>query len=238
MIFSSSCTSTNYEDNDNEYYSVSVIKPIYDGGEYFKFTLTQTSSFEWCGNEFGSIRAFARIDISNARTGEPIQQIEDIEICESARGFHIFVEDVNFDGFNDIVVNTFRTGTQMRLSSGLWLWSEKSEQFEQHILPAWNAIIDTNEQVVRGSDRVMASQHIWGIYRFIDGEFVLTNIMERGRTLSDDNRWWFAESGKDIVYVYASDGEYPTKEDGNPILQEESIWNPREEDLIFLWNTD
>ena len=91
------CENINYEDYDDdnylpeeyynslnehyeEYHSVSVISPIYDGGENFIFTLTRTA-FEYRHNpdsDWVRYVALAQLNITNAQTGETLQQIEDI----------------------------------------------------------------------------------------------------------------------------------------------------------------
>ena len=162
------------------------------------------------------------------------------------------VEDANFDGFNDIIIGIDSAGAQGALVFRCWLWNDETQQFEyEPSFPQPNASIDTNAQIIRTTNRGSAVARNWYIYRFIDGEFVLTNSMSRDMRRVGDPRydeepvwyWRWEERTlingvweEDVTYLLDITEEYPSADDGNPMFREGSIWNPRQEDLIFLWN--
>jgi len=206
----------------------------------FTFTLTQTSDVEH--------GVLAQLKITNTQTGEIIQVIDDIEIAPSViwDGFGLIIEDANFDGFYDIIINIDRVGNQAALISRCWLWNDESQQFEEsQSFPGFNAIIDTNEQVIRTTSRGSAVHRVWYIYRFIDGEFVMTNSMERDMPWdmpfghSDARRWRFKERTlingiwhENVTYFDdVDDGYIPMEE--HPMFQPDSIWNPNRENVTF-----
>ena len=267
-VLFSGCEDINYEDYDDdnylpneyysylpeEYYSVSVISPIYDGGEDFIFTLTRTSSFEYRRNpdsDWGRYVALAQLNITNAQTGETLQQIEDIEIFH-VQAFSLSVADANFDGFNDVIVGVDSAGAQGALIVNCWLWNYETRQFEYALsFPQPNASIDTNAQVILTTNRGSAVARNWYIHKFMDGEFVLTNSMYRDMRRVGDSQYgeepvwyWRYEQRtlingvweEEVIYLPEHPDEYPSAYGGNPMFREGSIWNPRQEDLIFLWN--
>ena len=105
-------------------------------------------------------------------------------------GYHVYnemmdtmglhVTDVNFDGYKDVIIlNTF-AGAHANTWYDCWLWDTKtasfvkSESFSQIVNPA----LDAEKKCIYSTGGSGAA--FWGgsIYKFIDGEFVLTNELD------------------------------------------------------------
>ena len=97
-------------------------------------------------------------------------------------GLH--VTDVNFDGYRDIIILTNFAGTHSNTWYDCWLWDAKSSSFifSESFAGICNPSIDREEQRIFSTGGSGAA--FWGgsIYKFIDGEFVITNNLDTGWT--------------------------------------------------------
>jgi hypothetical protein len=93
-------------------------------------------------------------------------------------GLH--VTDVNFDGYKDLIILTAFAGTYGNTWYDCWLWDAKSSAFvfSESFSKICNPSIDREKQRIFSTGGSGAA--FWGgsIYKFIDGEFVITNNLD------------------------------------------------------------
>ena len=223
---------------------VSVQKPLVNGGEDYTFTLSLSEPFRYevGDSEFSLRYCIAQIDVYNTKTNKKLCQISEVEIVPQYWG-GLFAEDANFDNYTDVIVNVDRTGNAGHLVNSCWLWNEKTQQFESQSFPMWNARIDTKEKCIRAAWRGSGYHHGFEIYRFIDGEFVMTNCLEDLVVDFETRKSQFTErtlvNGEMQVrewFVLEADNETIVGPDGNPFYQEGGLWNTDQKDQIYLWH--
>ena len=101
-------------------------------------------------------------------------------------GFEL--EDVNFDGYQDI--RLFDTLNGNYRTEWIYLvWNAEEQRFEND--PRLNqislAVFDQEEQLIYGMERGGAACHYYSTYRYIDGEIVKTHYYEEeGLAISDE----------------------------------------------------
>lgn len=105
-------------------------------------------------------------------------------------GYHVFnemmdtmglhVTDVNFDGYKDVIIlNTF-AGAHANTWYDCWLWDTETSSFvkSKSFSEICNPALDVGKKCIYSAGGSGAAY--WGgrIYKFIDGEFVLTNELD------------------------------------------------------------
>jgi len=105
-------------------------------------------------------------------------------------GYHVYnemmdtmglhVTDVNFDGYRDVIIlNTF-SGAHANTWYDCWLWDAETESFvkSESFSEICNPALDAEKKCIYSTGGSGAA--FWGgrIYRFMDGEFVLTNELD------------------------------------------------------------
>jgi len=105
-------------------------------------------------------------------------------------GYHVYnemmdtmglhVTDVNFDGYKDVIIlNTF-AGAHANTWYDCWLWDTKTSSFveSKSFAEICNPALDKEKKCIYSAGGSGAAY--WGgqIYKFIDGEFVLTNELD------------------------------------------------------------
>ena len=96
----------------------------------------------------------------------------------STMGLH--VADVNFDGNLDVIVLDGFSGAHSNTWYDCWLWDPATSSFAA--CPSFSQIcnpsIDSDNQCIYSSGGSGASNQLWEIYQFIEGQFVVTNSLE------------------------------------------------------------
>jgi len=243
-----------------------VRQALYEGGEELVFhwdaTLTMlvnhrkyndgSETFEpltgWGSPEVGILT------IENS-AGDIIQQIEHTNEWHSSieRSSSLHFADLNFDGYLDIYLKDVVGGNAIFALYYGYVWNPELRRFEitnfTEIINPW---LDEENRLIRSRIRQWAAGHRFEIWRYIDGEFVMTNELEteRGNPYSshDDNHgalifnYYITEDGNTrriLLERKLVDGEivdvWPLisdTEEGRAIIYEhlfgeDSIWFPR-----------
>ena len=109
--------------------------------------------------------------------------------------------DVNFDGFNDILINIGRYGNQNTQHYDCYVWNETEQKFKS--APSFkkidNPVIDSEENCIFSSVRSSAAEHIYQKWEYFNNSFRLTAQLIQQ----------FDAFGKQTVY---SESLYETKE--------------------------
>ena len=129
--------------------------------------------------------------------------------------------DINFDGYYDITALYGVFGARGFMFQLGWVWNPQTRQFDEtnfHTIP--DAQLIPARQVVRGGFRSGSGTEEFA-FRFIDGDFVLTNRLERMHRTP-----WHPDTGELM-------NNYYRWEDGRPIaLWEEELVNG---EMVAAW---
>lgn len=92
-----------------------------------------------------------------------------------ARSDYFEIKDINFDGKEDITLQTGHYGNQGIVFEFGWIWSEKEQDYllSDSYFQIGNPDVDEEQKIVRSSWRNSAVSHGWGIYGYENGQFVL-----------------------------------------------------------------
>lgn len=92
-------------------------------------------------------------------------------------GLH--VTDVNFDGYKDVIILNCFHGAHGNSWYDCWLWNNNEMKFEhsESFVEICNPALDPINQCIYSTGGAGASYHRWDIYKFIDGEFVVSNSL-------------------------------------------------------------
>lgn len=84
------------------------------------------------------------------------------------------VEDVNFDGYDDIIIHKGNFGAQGASGYEAYIWDESYKELihEESFLEIPNHEIDYERKLITGSVRQSSIEHDELVYRFQNGEFV------------------------------------------------------------------
>jgi len=97
------------------------------------------------------------------------------------------IVDYNFDGYQDIICLRHAGGSKANHFYIGWLWNPKTLMFEKaNIDNIFNLSIHAKDHSLRSFESASAVYQIYGIYRFIDGAFVLTNELNMGKENSHE----------------------------------------------------
>lgn len=85
------------------------------------------------------------------------------------------LEDINFDGNKDIILDCGEFGNQALHYEFGWIWNPKEENYQlaESYLTIENPSTDQKQKVIRSNWRNSADSHGWAIYQYEDGEFVM-----------------------------------------------------------------
>ena len=86
------------------------------------------------------------------------------------------LQDVNFDGKNDILVNLSQYGNQMIQYYDCFVWDETKKQYrkDESFKQIENPQINNEKQCVFSSSRISAASYCYKRFEFIDGRFMET----------------------------------------------------------------
>lgn len=132
------------------------------------------------------------------------------DFMQDTLGFEL--EDVNFDGYQDI--RLFDTPNGNYRQEWIYLvWNPKEEQFEHdtRLNEISLALFDQENKLIYGMERGGAVYHYYSTYQYIDGEPVLIRyVEEEGLLLSDEQakQYCIAASGKEEEILYEGDWFY------------------------------
>ena len=104
-----------------------------------------------------------------AKLQHEIQQLQDV-----VEGVYYLEYDVNFDGQLDVVLIGGRFGAQGSSAFDVYLQQEERLIHAPSFFEIPNPTVDIDRQIIFGSNRNSAASHDYRIYRFVDGEFVMT----------------------------------------------------------------
>ena len=93
-------------------------------------------------------------------------------------GLHVV--DINFDGYQDVIILKCLSGAHDNSWYDCWLWNPEtstfveSEAFEMIANPA----LDAEKKCIYSTGGSGAGCATWNIYQYINGEFICTNTLE------------------------------------------------------------
>ena len=92
-------------------------------------------------------------------------------------GLH--VTDVNFDGYKDMIILNDFSGAHGNARYDCWLWNPETSSFvkSETFANMYNPALDPEKKYIYSTGGSGASYKEWGIYQFIDDEFVVTNSL-------------------------------------------------------------
>jgi hypothetical protein len=92
-------------------------------------------------------------------------------------GLH--VTDVNFDGYKDVIILNCFHGAHSNTWYDCWLWNAAKSTFEpsKSFAQICNPALDSENKRIYSTGGSGAGYHDWYIYRFINGEFVVSNSL-------------------------------------------------------------
>ena len=98
------------------------------------------------------------------------------------------VLDINFDGYQDIICLSWAGGAKANWFYVGWLWNPYTFMFEKtNIDEIYNLSVHASDKSLRSVSGSGGRYH-YEIYRFIDGEFVMTNkLIIGGENVLDDD---------------------------------------------------
>ena len=139
-------------------------------GDWGRSFVTDLNVYDENGEQILSIDF---TDISNEIYGNMIysQMIDTM-------GLHVV--DVNFDGYMDVIILRSFGGAHSGSDYDCWLWNPVDSIFfrSKSFSEIYNPAIDSVRECIYSNGSNGASNHGWHIYRFIGGEFVITNSLE------------------------------------------------------------
>jgi len=116
-------------------------------------------------------------DFSEVSDGETVGYYVLNEMMDTM-GLH--VTDVNFDGYKDVIILNMFGGAHANTWYDCWLWDTESSSFvkSKSFSEICNPALDREKKCIYSAGGSSAAY--WGgrIYKFIDGEFVITNELD------------------------------------------------------------
>jgi len=121
--------------------------------------------------------------------GESILSADFTEVSEDGKvvGYYVFnemmdtmglhVTDVNFDGYRDVIILNMFGGAHANTWYDCWLWDTKTSSFvkSESFSLICNPALDPEKKCIYSAGGSSAAYWGGNIYKFIDGEFVVTN---------------------------------------------------------------
>jgi len=176
---------------EEEQERATVRRALYDGGQELVFHWDATiirfgrlrtyddnsEVFEPPTSDYQSYERGVLTIENNA--GDIIQQIEHRNQWSIHPGFHItpplFFADLNFDGYLDIYLQSLVMSNLTYVFYSGFVWNPELGRFiETRLREIYNFWLDPEIQAIRGS-RGHQNWRALEIWRFVDGDFVLTN---------------------------------------------------------------
>lgn len=115
--------------------------------------------------------------------------------------------DVNFDGVNDILLCLGHFGNQGLIAYKCYLADGGAFKLCPSFAGIANPSVDSDTRVVRSQWRNYAASHSWGIYRYQDDAFIMTECLTEAEVPDENgNFYWYWE---DKVF---KDGEWQIRE--------------------------
>ena len=188
------------------------------------------------------VRTFLRVTDGGKMTllnPEDVVDSESMIFGEYQRdGF--WLEDINFDGVKDIVLDRGSFGNQGAHYEYGWIWDREQEEyvFCESFAEIANPRADAGHKMIRSSWRNWAASHSWAIYRYQGGEFFcerrMTEEIEVSAAAPEDTEvWrWVEETNENGVFVETKNftvAHVPGEEDEYPeeyygFFDEDSYW--------------
>lgn len=128
------------------------------------------------------------------------------------------MQDINFDGIKDIVLDSGSQGTGAVSYDLAWIWDRESGEYTEceSYRGIQNPSVDKKQKLIRSSWRNGAASHGFGIYRYEDGEFVMKSKMEESLLFDDEipEELEVPEGGEVwewVETIYGDDGKTETR---------------------------
>lgn len=115
----------------------------------------------------------ATLSISLYKQKQKMQEIK-IDKMEKPYSYGWYITDVNFDGYQDILILTDILGSHINHLYKLWLWNPEKNQYEECVeaVPR-NLAIDRTNQLLLSRVTNTAASHTWEIHKFQGNKLVL-----------------------------------------------------------------
>ncbi|WP_242954532.1 XAC2610-related protein [Desulfitobacterium chlororespirans] len=123
--------------------------------------------------------------------GESILSADFSEILDGeVSGYHVYngmmdtmglhITDANFDGYKDVIILNSFGGAHSNTWYDCWLWDPKTSSFaaSKSFAEICNPALDVQKKCIYSAGGSGAAYWGGSIYKFIDGEYVLTNELD------------------------------------------------------------
>ena len=206
-------TYINYDvDDDKAYEEYKTFPEV----RYYEFTkaniemYVRPASFTWEVEQIGEEETIEwNITVKRIADGytQKIHMAKD-ETCSllPSENNMVRIEDVNFDGYDDIIIHKGNFGAQGASGYETYIWDESAKELihEESFFDILNPEIDYERKLIAGSRRENSMEHEYYVYKFQNEEFVNVATMV---VRSEDNNMVHVsvqknEDGKISEHVY------------------------------------
>lgn len=180
---------TSDSDLDNDDYkdvTYEVCAPIHESMPEYRFVATGVTN----GTDIWSMGYVMGLEIYDENNAPILLEDFSENLDDLIVGYHVYngmmdtmglhVVDVNFDGFRDVIILNNFAGAHGNTWYDCWLWDVELSSFvaSESFAEICNPSLDQDNKCIYSTGGSGADY--WGgrIYRYIDGEFVVTNELD------------------------------------------------------------
>lgn len=119
------------------------------------------------------------------------------DLCQH-RGCRIYINDINFDGYDDIIFVRHNDTLEVYNQCIGFLWDEEEKKFKLNVtVPRYFSHIDAERKRLTESMSSSVFEDDYYIYEYKDGEFVEKKLEVRSSRMDDSwIRWYYYEEGE------------------------------------------
>ncbi len=163
----------NYSIADYMTYDVESSYAIYSGDKRYEFVISKDKSDEYLRD----VKVFVSgHTFDNKYLLSQVIAVED-HVASSYDNEGIYLHDINFDGNLDVVIFNGHHGASGIMTYSGYLLSEDKYVYSESFSNILAAGIDTEKKEILSWWKSGAASHSHGKYKFIDGEFVVVEIL-------------------------------------------------------------
>ena len=204
-----------------------VTKKIHSSGAMYSFTVSAVSDGTGGFNHVDYYNS--KITIVNLANSTQLAKLDSGSINDWVWG-GLHIEDINFDGYNDIILNQERVVNQAAMQSFCWLYNPLTGSYDEPFVLPLNAAIDKRDKIVRGHSRGSAAIHDECKYEFINGKLrIIESLCINGfdeyfyiYEILGGGNYNYDEIDEDESYEYKLIEKIPMKKDGKGKLVDEN----------------
>ena len=153
------------------------------------FTIRRRNDAQDSYNDMENVSTFLRVtDGERKQILVPEREDSDYALFGDYRSDYFHMEDINFDGVKDIILDAGGFGNQQAHFEFAWIWEHKTGEYIrcESYREIMNPSVDREKELVWSSWRNSALSHGYGIYRYEDGVFVMKRRLTESLLLEDE----------------------------------------------------